>query len=337
MKILILKNNISFDVSNEVLYFKDFFSTRLPFILDVEEKNVNISVTLQAYKDFKGFNPVTGKPQVMKNYGLHNSHKDQIRKIADSKYDVVMFMYDIDKAGLPSDGVATSWSDGIAMIDGTMYIQICTNKYLKDIGQLKVALPHEFTHTICWILKQKGYPVTDEMDMTTDGRAFYLNETPEASGGNFARTFRNIKPYLDKINEIVPDVVITRGKDNGKQTIGKLVAKRNGATFTCDTLELSWKNNQKNVSCINKGLYDVKYTFSWTFKKFTYELQKVLNRTGIRKHSGNYYTDIQGCILLGVNPKDINGDGQIDVTNSRNTIKTFEQFMGKTSYKLLIR
>lgn len=136
---------------------------------------------------------------------------------------------------------------------------------------------------------------------------------------------------------VEPDVVITRGKDNGVQTIGKLVAKKGGAIFSCDVLELSWKNNQSNISCIPKGLYDVKYTFSWKFKKYTYEIQKVPNRTGIRQHVGNTYKQIQGCILLGVSPKDINGDGQIDVTNSQNTVKAFEAFMGKKSYKLLIK
>ena len=71
--------------------------------------------------------------------------------------------------------------------------------------------------------------------------------------------------------------------------------------------------------------------------KFTYEIEKVSNRTGIRIHSANFYYQLNGCIALGVTPKDVNKDGQLDVLNSRNTIKAFEQFMGKSNFKLLIK
>jgi len=46
-------------------------------------------------------------------------------------------------------------------------------------------------------------------------------------------------------------------------------------------------------------------------------LQDVEDRTEILVHSGNYYTDILGCILIGTDLQDINGDGYLDVINSR--------------------
>ena len=45
----------------------------------------------------------------------------------------------------------------------------------------------------------------------------------------------------------------------------------------------------------------------------------VPGRTLIRIHTGNYTSQIQGCILVGDSIKDINRDGILDVTNSKNT------------------
>ena len=64
------------------------------------------------------------------------------------------------------------------------------------------------------------------------------------------------------------------------------------------TLELQWKNNRSNVSCIPVGTYKAlrhqskKYGNVWC-------LQDVPGRTGILVHSGNTVADTQGCIILG--------------------------------------
>ena len=87
-------------------------------------------------------------------------------------------------------------------------------------------------------------------------------------------------------------VSITRITDDGKQTLGTLtVIKDDGQLFVCKTLELPWKENKNNVSCIPKGTYLCKYTrsnrISAEKKKdvFTYEVLNVPNRAGIRIHS----------------------------------------------------
>ena len=45
------------------------------------------------------------------------------------------------------------------------------------------------------------------------------------------------------------------------------------------------------------------------------------NRSEILIHKGNYYTDILGCILIGSDLADINKDGLLDVTNSKNSVR----------------
>lgn len=147
-----------------------------------------------------------------------------------------------------------------------------------------------------------------------------------------------LKPFvrikMPQINEVW--VKIKREVGNSKETLGTLIARNGQATFTCKTLELPWLNNQRNISCIPKGTYQVKQEWWWSKAKSTYLLQNVTGRGGIRIHSGNYFSDIQGCILLGNSFVDINKDGILDVVNSRVTIQAFEQFMGKKPFTLIV-
>lgn len=116
-------------------------------------------------------------------------------------------------------------------------------------------------------------------------------------------------------------VLITRINDNGVQTIGKLTVY-NGfdVVFECDTLELPYKDNMRSKSCIPTGKYKVITSFSNKYQKPMYEILDVKDRAGIRIHSGNYNTDINGCILVGRNFKDINNDGQLDILQSFDTL-----------------
>lgn len=66
--------------------------------------------------------------------------------------------------------------------------------------------------------------------------------------------------------------------------------------FSCYTIELSWKNNQKNISCIPKNIYNVNLIMSPKFKEVL-SIANVPNRSGILIHKGNSYKDIKGCIL----------------------------------------
>ncbi len=62
------------------------------------------------------------------------------------------------------------------------------------------------------------------------------------------------------------------------------------------TIELPWRDNLPNISCIPVGWYQLDWTFSPRFKRFTVEVMKVPNRTGIRFHPANEVTEIEGCI-----------------------------------------
>ncbi len=117
-------------------------------------------------------------------------------------------------------------------------------------------------------------------------------------------------------------VEIERYEDDGTQTLGELFVLTNyrEIKYSCHTIELSWKDNKRRVSCIPEGTYETIKHHSPKFGK-SFWLQNVPDRSEILIHAGNYKKDTLGCILPGKELKDIDGDGYRDVTASRKTIE----------------
>lgn len=70
--------------------------------------------------------------------------------------------------------------------------------------------------------------------------------------------------------------------------------------FICYTLELEWRDNLANVSCIPAGTYEIARNISPKFGE-TIEVKNVPNRSNILMHAGNSFKDTKGCILVGNN------------------------------------
>ena len=115
------------------------------------------------------------------------------------------------------------------------------------------------------------------------------------------------KPTKDKgVN-----LLIIRDTFTKKSTIGKLFI--NGESF-CDTLENPYINNERNISCIPEGQYNVRLRLareSATRDYLHLLVQDVPDRDWILFHIGNYPSQTKGCILVG------NGRKQDVVENSR--------------------
>ena len=115
-------------------------------------------------------------------------------------------------------------------------------------------------------------------------------------------------------------------------TIGRLYVDSN---YFCDTLEDTvrdlnkdgkFDNGEKKVyakTAIPYGTYEIKWTYSPRFKKYTPQLMNVPSFEGIRIHAGNTSADTEGCILLGEN-KQVG-----KVLNSRATINKFYPLIKK--------
>jgi len=88
---------------------------------------------------------------------------------------------------------------------------------------------------------------------------------------------------------------LIRDAHNPNETLGKLYL--DGA-FICYTLELPWKDNERRVSRIPEGTYEVKKRYSQKYKEHLHVL-KVPGRSYILIHIGNFSKDTLGCILVG--------------------------------------
>lgn len=98
-------------------------------------------------------------------------------------------------------------------------------------------------------------------------------------------------------------------------TIGRLSYDH----FNCFTLELPWRENKTDISCIGAGAYECEKYFS-PKHGLVILFKNVLSREMIEIHAGNFTSQILGCILVGDSIKHLNGDAIPDVTNSKNTL-----------------
>ena len=130
--------------------------------------------------------------------------------------------------------------------------------------------------------------------------------------------------------------ILTRIEDDGFQTIGDLqVFEHDTKILSCKTLELPYKDNERNISCIPEGKYKVVHRTSDKYGKH-FHILDVPNRSYILIHVANYVTQLRGCIAVGSEHIDINGDGLLDVINSRSTLKTLLEIAPK-EFTLIIK
>lgn len=98
------------------------------------------------------------------------------------------------------------------------------------------------------------------------------------------------------------------------------------------TLELPWRNNQPNISCIPRGTYEMRMRVSPKYKE-CYEITGVEGRSHILLHHGNFAADRSlglrtnsaGCVLLGTRRGVLYG--QKAVLSSRIARTRFESAM----------
>lgn len=128
-------------------------------------------------------------------------------------------------------------------------------------------------------------------------------------------------------------LLLIRDTQNEAQTLGRLqivVSETGRVIWECKSLELAWKDNMRGKSRIPgpnyggqlypKGHYKVVKRETST-RPLHFHITNVQNRSLILIHIGNFYTDIEGCILPGLEYADIaykghEKDGLPDVTSS---------------------
>jgi hypothetical protein len=128
------------------------------------------------------------------------------------------------------------------------------------------------------------------------------------------------------------EITLRRLATQGKQITGEIIR---AGTVVAKTIELEWKNNARRISCIPIGTYTVVKRTSNKYGQH-FHLINVPGRDMILIHSGNYYSDSLGCIIVGSDHKDIDKDGLVDVINSKATLnKMFTTFPDR--FKLTVK
>lgn len=140
-------------------------------------------------------------------------------------------------------------------------------------------------------------------------------------------------------------MVSTAGDHKDEFVHGELLRQRTGdqgtegvlslpcVGFACFSLELPWRDNRVDISCIPAGTYRGGPVHSPRFGR-VYGLHEVPGRTHILLHAGNLAgdvalgleSDVAGCILLGARRGILHG--QRAVLASRRTVSRFQAALG---------
>lgn len=291
----------------------------------LEEKGEYVSIfTTQTHKTFTSIKYPSGSVEVSNPISIN---PNEILQEVNDRYDVVCLFY--DWRGINPQ--PTNPAHHNILLSGCTPIQVPLQFVAYVDEQKSIIYPevlcqyflHELAHAKSFL---KGKPDKVHLQYAIPE---WSQKPPIDYYVHLIVELGSILPQPEQIKT----VTLTRRWDNGTQTLGELSFDN----FACKTLELPYRDNKQNISCIPKGVYDVKWSFSPKFMKYTYEIQKVPNRSGIRFHSGSSFYDIKGCIILGTHYTDINGDPYADIAGTKETIAKFDALLKKKNFKLIIR
>lgn len=112
------------------------------------------------------------------------------------------------------------------------------------------------------------------------------------------------------------------------ETLGSIYDSRGG--LICKSMELPWKDNQHNVSCIPEGEYEVTKEPPIQANDpagrherpyYHFRLHGVHKRDGILMHRITFVKDLKGCIGIVGKFFDLNKDGVPDAVESGKTLQ----------------
>ena len=146
---------------------------------------------------------------------------------------------------------------------------------------------------------------------------------------------QNLRMLTNKNTEVKGvNLLIIRDTFTEVSTIGNLYLD---GEWLCDTLELPYLDNQRNISCIPAGQYKVRLRLpreSATKDYLHLLVQDVPDRSLVLFHVGNKSSDSRGCVLVGI------GTEQDFVKNSRLAMELLVKEilnLGGTNINLIIK
>lgn len=126
---------------------------------------------------------------------------------------------------------------------------------------------------------------------------------------------------------IMKTVILLRYKADQDATLGLVLS----FGFQCYSLELPWRDNATNRSCIPTGKYQCVWTNSKRFGG-CYLVTDVPKRSGILFHRGNTSNHTWGCILLGKKAGCLEQHPAVLI--SRPTVRSFNDHFNQQPFQL---
>ena len=138
-----------------------------------------------------------------------------------------------------------------------------------------------------------------------------------------------IKKWISKwANKGLMTCTIVRYHETETETLGLLFID---GEFICYTLELPWKDNSRNISCIPEDTYSV------LPHKDKYRVQNVGGRSGINIEVGNSFDDILGCIIVGTGILEFVSDKHnIFLHSSKLAFSRIKSIIGDNEFRLSV-
>jgi hypothetical protein len=146
---------------------------------------------------------------------------------------------------------------------------------------------------------------------------------------------------LTKFNNENPTALLLKREYLPNVTKGTLKGFINHVQMVdINTIELKWKDNEKSISCIPEGIYDIEPDTWFKYNKKVLGIKNVPNRDRILLHPGNFaygkQKQLDGCIAPVLGYADLDKDGTIDGTNSQKAFEILMHIFGNIRCKILI-
>ena len=131
-------------------------------------------------------------------------------------------------------------------------------------------------------------------------------------------------------------VYLLRRPSPADRTLGTMLVFDAAAVLArFSTLEPPDRDNRPNESRIPAGRYQLKPRKSEKFGEHII-IEGVHGRSWILCHHGNFPTDTEGCILVGMGHRDLDADGKADVFSSRAAMGLLVQFVREPAELIVV-
>ena len=122
-------------------------------------------------------------------------------------------------------------------------------------------------------------------------------------------------------------IIIDRifGNDNKTLSENYLVDDKGNTVLKFRGIELPWKDNQRNISCMPAGIYKAIAVRRFSNGKYALWVQDVPGRSQIMVHTANYVRDLRGCLAPGRFFRDLDKDGIVDVGMSQSVMDELQK------------